>query len=49
LSPSVVFEIEASEQYGLELGRKIEVHVAPLSELVLELKLQPEDGVFQTS
>jgi hypothetical protein len=42
LSPSVVFEIEASEHYGLELGQKVEVHVAPLSHHVLKLTLKPE-------
>jgi hypothetical protein len=42
LSPKIRLETSEEWYYRLELGQKVEVHVAPLSRLVLELKLRPE-------
>jgi hypothetical protein len=46
LSPKIRLEITQEWYNRLELGQKVEVHVAPLSRLVLELKLRLEDEYY---
>jgi hypothetical protein len=42
LSPSLMFEVTREFYKRFKLGQKVEVHVAPLSRLVLVLELRPE-------
>jgi hypothetical protein len=42
LTPSAHFEVQREKYKRFKLGQEVEVHVAPLSRLVLEIKLRPE-------